>query len=166
MPIGQNKPNSLLPNVTFSQQNHLGSPHFEYDSIFDNHFLQSPSYTCKGWGGKFIIEKNIKALSKQGDYYAPNKKNNMVVFGFFSFVYADRLFSLPPVLKMILVKKLSENLHRQVTIQKIKINPYALTVDVKGFLVKERGSAENFVSFDEIFVESLKPLPCQKSGHS
>ena len=59
---------------------------------------------------------------------------------------------LPPLLKMILAKKLSENLHRQVTIQKIKINPYALTLEVKGFLVKERGSANNFVSFDEIFV--------------
>jgi hypothetical protein len=53
---------------------------------------------------------------------------------------------------MILVKKLSENLHRQVSIQKIKINPYALTLDVKGFVVKERGSAEKFASLDEIFV--------------
>ena len=61
-------------------------------------------------------------------------------------------FVLPPVLKSILVKKLSENLHRQVTVQKIKINPYALTLDVKGFVVKERGSGENFVSLDEIFV--------------
>ncbi len=53
---------------------------------------------------------------------------------------------------MILVKKLSENLHRQVTIQKIKINPYALTLDVKGFLVKERASADKFVYLDEVFV--------------
>ena len=61
-------------------------------------------------------------------------------------------FILPPTLKWIMVKKLSENLHRQVTIQQIKINPYALTVDVKGFLIKERNSADNFVSFDEVFV--------------
>ena len=70
----------------------------------------------------------------------------LVLFTLFGF------FVLPPVLKMILVKKLSENLHRQVSIQKIKINPYALTLDVKGFVVKERGSAEKFASLDEIFV--------------
>jgi len=70
----------------------------------------------------------------------------LVLFTLFGF------FILPPVLNSVLVKKLSENLHRQVTIQKIKINPYALTLDVKGFLVKERDSAENFVSLEEIFV--------------
>lgn len=72
--------------------------------------------------------------------------------GFLVFFTLFGFFILPPVLKSILVKKLSENLYRQVTIQKIKINPYALTIDVKGFLVKERGSAENFVSLDEVFV--------------
>ncbi len=72
--------------------------------------------------------------------------------GFLVFFTLFGFFILPPVFKLILVKKLSENLHRQVTIQKIKINPYALTVDVKGLLVKERGSADNFASLDEIFV--------------
>jgi hypothetical protein len=46
-------------------------------------------------GGEFIIEKNTQALSKQGDYYAPNKKNNMVGFYFFSFIYALRFFYPP-----------------------------------------------------------------------
>ncbi|HPD61250.1 MAG TPA: AsmA family protein, partial [Thermodesulfobacteriota bacterium] len=69
-----------------------------------------------------------------------------VLFTLFGF------FILPPILKLILVNKLSENLHRQVTIQKIKINPYALTLDVKGFLVKERGNADNFVYLEEVFV--------------
>jgi len=72
--------------------------------------------------------------------------------GFLVFFTLFGFFVLPPVLKMILVKKLSENLHRQVTIQKIKINPYALTLDVKGFLVKERSSADKFVYLDEVFV--------------
>ena len=104
-------------------------------------------------GGKVYYRKKYKCFFKTGGYYAPDKKNNMLcVWCFLVLFTLFGFFLLPPVLKMILVKKLSENLHRQVTIQKIKINPYALTVDVKGFLVKERGSAENFVSFDEIFV--------------
>ena len=37
-------------------------------------------------------------------------------------------FVVPPVAKHYLVKGLSEKLHRQVTIDDIKINPFALTV--------------------------------------
>ena len=62
-------------------------------------------------------------------------------------------FVLPPVLKSVLTRKLSENLHREVTIGQININPYALTVKVKGLLVKERNSSETFVSCDEIFLD-------------
>ena len=83
------------------------------------------------------------------------RRTKKIIWWFLVFLVLFTLigfFVLPPVLKLILVKKLSENLHRQVTIQKIKINPYTLTFDVKGFLVKERGSTENFVSLEEIFV--------------
>jgi len=61
-------------------------------------------------------------------------------------------FVLPPIFKSILTKKLSENLHREVTIEKININPYALSVTVRGFVVKERQGSETFVSFDELFL--------------
>ena len=61
-------------------------------------------------------------------------------------------FVLPPIVKSILTKKLSENLHREVTIQQLKINPYALSLTVRGFLVKERTGSETFVSFDELYV--------------
>jgi uncharacterized protein involved in outer membrane biogenesis len=69
-----------------------------------------------------------------------------VVFTLFGF------FALPPIIKSLLTQKLSEALHREVTIEQIKINPYALSVTLRGFLVKERGSAEKFVSFDELYV--------------
>jgi uncharacterized protein involved in outer membrane biogenesis len=62
-------------------------------------------------------------------------------------------FALPPFLKSILIGKLSENLHREVTISRISVNPYALTIKVKGLLVKERNSSETVVSCDEIFVD-------------
>jgi uncharacterized protein involved in outer membrane biogenesis len=69
-------------------------------------------------------------------------------------------FVLPPIVKSILTKKLSENLHRQVTINQIKINPYTLSITVRGFLVKDRGSSETFVSFDELYLnlQSLSAL--------
>ena len=61
-------------------------------------------------------------------------------------------FVLPPILKSILTNQLSQNLHREVTINQIKINPYALSITVRGLMVKEKGSPETFVSFDEIFL--------------
>ena len=61
-------------------------------------------------------------------------------------------FALPPILKSILTKKLSENLHREVTIRQIKINPYALSATVRGLMVKDQASSEAFVSCDEIFL--------------
>ena len=69
-------------------------------------------------------------------------------------------FVLPPIFKSLLIKKLSENLHREVTIEQLKINPYALSLTIRGFLVKERGSSEKFVSFDELYLnlQSLSTL--------
>ena len=69
-------------------------------------------------------------------------------------------FGLPPILKSILTKQLSENLHRSVTINQIKINPYALSIAVRGLTVKEKESSETFLSCEEIFLnlESLSAL--------
>ncbi len=60
-------------------------------------------------------------------------------------------FGLPPILKSILIKQLSQNLHREVTINQIKVNPYTLSITARGLLVKDRNSSETFVSCDEIF---------------
>lgn len=69
-------------------------------------------------------------------------------------------FVLPPILKSILTNKLSENLHRQVTINQIKINPYTLSITARGLFVKDRASSETFVSCEEIFLnlQSLSVL--------
>ena len=61
-------------------------------------------------------------------------------------------FVLPPILKSVLVKKLSEGLHREVTLQSIRVNPYMLSVDIKGFAVKDRNGQETFISFDELYL--------------
>jgi hypothetical protein len=71
---------------------------------------------------------------------------------FFAVFTLFGFFGLPPIAKLILTKKLSEALHRQVTIQQIKANPYALSLTVRGFLVQDRGGSGKFVSFDELYV--------------
>ena len=69
-------------------------------------------------------------------------------------------FVLPPVLKSVLTKELSKALVREVTIDRVKINPYALSMTIRGLLIKERSGAGTFVSCDELYVnlQSLSAL--------
>jgi len=61
-------------------------------------------------------------------------------------------FGLPPLVKSILIKRLSAAIHREVSIQKVNINPFTLSVTVRGFIAKDRASSETFASFDELFL--------------
>jgi len=90
-----------------------------------------------------IYEKKIR----------PHAKKILIGLLIFFVVFTiTGFFVLPPVLKSILTKELSQNLHREVTIGQIKINPYTLSVTVRGLLIKDRSSAETFVSCDELFL--------------
>ncbi|HEU4343149.1 MAG TPA: DUF748 domain-containing protein [Candidatus Binatia bacterium] len=64
------------------------------------------------------------------------------------------LFALiaPPLVRQKLASELSTTLHREVSIQQIQINPYALSTTVRGFLVKEPQGAATAVSFDELYL--------------
>jgi len=70
----------------------------------------------------------------------------LVIFTLFGF------FGLPPLLKSVLTKKLSESLQREVAMKEIKTNPYTLSVTVRDFMVKDRGSSQTFVSFEELYI--------------
>jgi len=61
-------------------------------------------------------------------------------------------FVVPPILKSVLTKKLSEELHRQVAIRQVRVNPFVLSVTVRGLLIKERNDRDAFVSFDELYL--------------
>jgi len=63
-------------------------------------------------------------------------------------------FILPPIAKSLLIEKLSEALHREVTLEKISINPYTLSVTLKGFTVKDPVESSPFLSFDELYVKA------------
>ncbi|HOW56461.1 MAG TPA: DUF748 domain-containing protein [Smithellaceae bacterium] len=62
-------------------------------------------------------------------------------------------FILPAVIKPIAVEKLAAYLHRPVAIEKINVNPYALSVTIKGFKISEPALSPNsFAAFDELYV--------------
>ncbi|MGH7845795.1 MAG: DUF748 domain-containing protein, partial [Candidatus Binatia bacterium] len=58
----------------------------------------------------------------------------------------------PPLIRQKLASELSKTLHREVSIQQIRINPYAMSATVRGFLVKDRQGPAAAVSFDELYV--------------
>jgi len=62
-------------------------------------------------------------------------------------------FLLPPIIKKVLLSELSKALHRPVSIQKIKVNPIELTVEIDGVEVKDREGKSVFASFDQLFVD-------------
>ncbi len=57
----------------------------------------------------------------------------------------------PAVLKSQLESKLPAVLHRNVAIEKVQINPFVLSLRIKGFQVTEP-DGQAFASLDELFV--------------
>ena len=58
---------------------------------------------------------------------------------------------LPPIIRSVAVKQLSKQLDREVSIQQVKLNPFALSATVRGLLIKDK-DGEPFVSWDEVYV--------------
>jgi hypothetical protein len=62
-------------------------------------------------------------------------------------------FALPPLVQSTLVEKLSEALHRPVTVDSISINPYALSLQVVGLAIQEKGGGEKVLGFDRLYCQ-------------
>lgn len=69
-----------------------------------------------------------------------------LLFGLFGYLAA------PPIAKFVLTRVLSEKLHRETTIQGIVFHPYALSLYVRGFALKERDGSATVAAFDELYL--------------
>ena len=58
---------------------------------------------------------------------------------------------LPPIIRSVAVKQISKQLGREVSIEKIKLNPFAFSCAVRGLLIKDR-DGQPFVFWDEVYV--------------
>lgn len=61
-------------------------------------------------------------------------------------------FALPPLVRSFLTQTLSDALHREVAIQQISVNPFTLSLTVKGLTVKDRETPDTFASFDQLLI--------------
>ena len=61
---------------------------------------------------------------------------------------------LPYVIKPVVTEKISKALHRETSIDQIKINPYSPSVTIRGFKLADPGQDKPFVAFDELYVNA------------
>lgn len=71
--------------------------------------------------------------------------------GVLAMVGVAGFFVAPPLVKSLAESKLSEALHRPVTIEGVSINPYALSAEVRGFRMLEREGGATAVSFSSLY---------------
>lgn len=72
------------------------------------------------------------------------------IVGAFLFYTVVGFFVLPPIVRSIAVKQLSKQLGREVTIQQVKLNPFAFSGTIRGLVIKEK-NGDPFVSWDEVY---------------
>lgn len=71
--------------------------------------------------------------------------------GLVALVGAMGFFVAPPLVKSVAESKLSELLHRPVSIEGLSINPYALSAEVRGLRVLEREGGATALSFASLY---------------
>ena len=67
---------------------------------------------------------------------------------------AAGFFAVPPILKSRLEETLSQVLHRKVTVEAVRVNPFAPSVTVRGLSVRERTGDAPFARFDELYANA------------
>ncbi|ALC15238.1 hypothetical protein DSOUD_0444 [Desulfuromonas soudanensis] len=69
----------------------------------------------------------------------------------------------PLILKAVLEKKLPQALNRPVTIETVRLNPFALSLTIEGFALAEKDGPDPFVFFDRLYV-NLESFSLFKKG--
>jgi hypothetical protein len=83
----------------------------------------------------------------------PPKRRKILrwIVGLLLFYTVFGFLILPPIVRSVAVKQLAKQLDREVSIEKIKINPYTLSTSIRGLLIKDK-DGQLFVSWDEVYV--------------
>ena len=61
---------------------------------------------------------------------------------------------IPPLIKPLIMEKMSAALHRKTSIDEIRFNPFAMSATIKGFSLEDPGKPKPFVSFHELYVNA------------
>ena len=91
------------------------------------------------------------------------KKILIGVAVFFLLYTVSGFLIAPLIIKSVVPKKLKETLNREVSIETVRLNPYALSLTVRGFEVKKLAGDGGLVSFDEFYI-NLQSISLIRKG--
>jgi hypothetical protein len=101
---------------------------------------------------QILLRLDNKIKFRFWDSLSPRRRKLALWIFWLLFAYAVIGFLvLPPIIRAVAVKQLSRQLDREVSIAKVKFNPFALSVAIRGLLIKDK-DGEPFVSWDEVYV--------------
>jgi hypothetical protein len=85
--------------------------------------------------------------------FLSRRKRKLVLwaFGLLLFYAVLGFFILPPIIRHVALQQISRQLNREVTIEKISLNPFACSTTIRGLLIKDL-DGQPFVSWDEVYV--------------
>ena len=83
----------------------------------------------------------------------PPKQRRRVLWaaGLLLFYTVFGFLILPLIVRAVAVKQIAHQLDREVSIAKVKLNPYALSATILGLLIKDK-DGQPFLSWDEVYV--------------
>ena len=112
-----------------------------YEGV-DGAVRQAQILVCLGDKIKFRVSESLSPRRRKFLFW---------VVGLLLFYTVAGFFILPPIIRAVAVKQLSKQLDREVSIQKVKLNPFVLSTTIRGLLIKDN-DGEPFVSWDEVYV--------------
>lgn len=82
---------------------------------------------------------------------ARKRKLALWILGLLLFYTVVGFFILPPIIRAVAVKELSEDLNRKVTIQSVKVNPFVPSLAIRGLLVQDK-DGQPLLSWNNVYV--------------
>ena len=81
------------------------------------------------------------------------KRRLLVAAALLALFLLTGFFLLPPVIRSQLEKQLSATLGRQVSVERVRLNPCVLSLTIENFTVRERDGTTPFLSWRRLYVD-------------
>lgn len=82
----------------------------------------------------------------------PLRRRLLIAGGLIALFTVTGFFILPPILKAQLEKRISTALGRTTTVQKVRVNPYAMSVTLEGVDVRLKDGTGSFLGWNRLYV--------------
>ncbi|HLP25836.1 MAG TPA: hypothetical protein VK477_09175, partial [Acidobacteriota bacterium] len=80
------------------------------------------------------------------------RRNVWILLGLLGVFTVTGFFVLPPIVRTQLEKRLGATLGREVTVGKVRVNPYALSVTIERLAIRRADRSGTFAGWDRLYV--------------